>query len=65
MVANFNKHFSCGQNGCCFFVPTILLVKSIVSLQNQANQKQALLGSNLSGIGLMADKKVKRKESYC
>jgi len=34
-----------------FFEPTILLIKSILSLKNQAKQKQALLGSNLSGIG--------------
>ena len=58
-------HFRCnGQNSGCIFIHFGLGVFYILYLLYQVKRKQALLESNLSGIHLMTDEKVKRKE-FC
>ena len=46
-----------------FLMQIIAVINSILSLQHQVKRTQALLGSNLPGIGLMADEKVKERGS--
>jgi len=64
LVAIFKCIFSSGQNGCCFFYDFQKPILLLLLMFYQVRWKQALLESNLSGIHLMTDEKVNRKEFY-
>jgi len=61
LVGFFSELSSCGQNGWCFFNKITINNFNVLFLLNQVKRKQALQGSNLSGISLTTDKNVNKR----